>query len=191
MKEVVGASPSIPRIRATYLSALLCLFAGIGSIGVNLRPTLLPAGITNLHSSAFDYLPERDEGVSTSQSCSTTTPNGSRPPEEDGSFGKHYHGNGKLWTVLPLDGNVFAAPNRDGSLWEKFMWWRGVSGSLAVQGHRLDASVGPIRADIPSGYGGKGFQASRLIFPTEGCWEITGTVDGNSLTFIVLVKKRE
>jgi hypothetical protein len=191
MKEAVGASPSIPRIRATYLLTLLCLFTGISSIGVNLRSAQLRAALTSFHPTAFDYLLDRNEGVSMSHTCSTTSPNGSRPPGEDASFGKHFHGNGKLWTVLPLDGNVFAAPNPDGSLWEKFMWWRGVSGSLAVQGHRLDASVGPIHADIPSGYGGKGFQASRLIFPTEGCWEITGTVDGNSLTFIVLVKKRE
>ncbi len=47
----------------------------------------------------------------------------------------------------------------------------------------------PLRADIPEGYGLSGFQASGVIFPTEGCWEVTGRVGNVSLTFVTLVVK--
>jgi hypothetical protein len=35
-----------------------------------------------------------------------------------------------------------------------------------------------------------GFQASGVQFPTEGCWEVTGTVGTTSLTFVTFVIKR-
>lgn len=40
-----------------------------------------------------------------------------------------------------------------------------------------------------SDYGEHGFQATYLVFPTPGCWEITGGVGDARLTFVVLVKK--
>jgi hypothetical protein len=45
-----------------------------------------------------------------------------------------------------------------------------------------------LRAHIPSGYSGS-FQATRLVFPTPGCWEVTGRVGEASLTFVVVVVK--
>ena len=77
----------------------------------------------------------------------------------------------------------------DGSLAMKFPWWRGVQGPLRIDGRRLDASAPPLRADIPSGYGERGFQATSLIFPVPGCWEVTGRVGNASLTFITRVVK--
>jgi hypothetical protein len=73
----------------------------------------------------------------------------------------------------------------------KFLWWRGVRGKLTIQGQRLDAPAPPLRADIPGGYGDTGFQATGLIFPTEGCWEVTGKVGESSLTFVTRVVKVE
>jgi hypothetical protein len=66
----------------------------------------------------------------------------------------------------------------------KWPWWRGVKGQLTIEGQRLDASARPLRAHVGSGYGDTGFQASALIFPTPGCWEVTGRVDDASLTFV-------
>jgi hypothetical protein len=34
-----------------------------------------------------------------------------------------------------------------------------------------------------------GFHATALIFPTAGCWEVTGRVGDASLTFVVEVEK--
>jgi hypothetical protein len=62
-------------------------------------------------------------------------------------------------------------------------------GKLTIHGKRLDASAPPLRADIPEGYGDTGFQATGLIFPTEGCWEVTGKVGQTSVTFVTRVVK--
>ena len=59
---------------------------------------------------------------------------------------------------------------------------------MSIQGRRLDASGPPLRA-------GAGrlrrawLQASGVIFPTEGCWEITGQVGAARLTFVNFVIK--
>jgi len=75
----------------------------------------------------------------------------------------------------------------DGSLAMKWPWWRGVSGKLTIEGRRLDAPAPPLRAHIPEGYGDSGFQSTALIFPTQGCWEVTGIVGNAQLTFVTLV----
>jgi hypothetical protein len=49
----------------------------------------------------------------------------------------------------------------------------------------------PLRARIPDGYGDTGFQATALIFPTEGCWEVTGEVGDTRLTFLTPVVSSE
>jgi hypothetical protein len=42
---------------------------------------------------------------------------------------------------------------------------------------------------VPSGYGERGFQATYVIFPTQGCCEVTGRVDDAKVTFITRVVK--
>ena len=127
--------------------------------------------------------------------CPVTAPNGSPPPGELPSDA--YHGNGSLWTglwpggeiVFKPDGPGFVSP--DGSLEMKSPWWRGdgTVGLLSIEGRRLDSPAPPLRAHIPEGYGESGFQASVLIFPTEGCWEVTGRDGDASLTFVTLVSR--
>ena len=97
-----------------------------------------------------------------------------------------YHGNGRLWTLLYPQG-VVQRPRSDGSLREKFGWWRAGRGRLVITGHRLDGRAQPLRARVPAGYGPTGFQSSALIFPSEGCWRVRGAVGGASLTFVTLV----
>ena len=103
--------------------------------------------------------------------------------------------NSALWTSSWPEGRVVFEPGGpgfiedDGSLGMKWPWARRIQGQLAVGGRRLDDDAPPARAYIPYGYGDIGFQATYLIFPTPGCWEITGGVSGRSLTFIVLVEK--
>jgi hypothetical protein len=121
--------------------------------------------------------------------CAVTQPNGSLPPDETVES-QYYLGNGQLWTTLWPDGKIIMLPenqNIDGSLSMKWPWWRGVTGPLTIEGHRLDAEAEPLRAEIPEGYGDTGFQVSTLIFPSIGCWEVTGRVGEASLTFITKV----
>jgi hypothetical protein len=114
------------------------------------------------------------------------------------------YGNANLRVILWPHGNLIAGrlPNggsmatirRDGSISAKLAWWRGespklVGRKLVVTGRRLDAHASPLRADVPDGYGSLGVQPTGPIFPTVGCWRVTGRQGLVSLTFIVNVTK--
>lgn len=124
--------------------------------------------------------------------CPVTPPNGVRyaadPP--GGNFG-----NDALVTHLWSGGRIVFRPRgpgfvlADGALSMKFGWWRLGKGQLTIEGRRLDAPAPPMRARIPSGYGDTGFQSTALIFPTPGCWEVTGRLGQRTLTFVTLVEK--
>lgn len=71
----------------------------------------------------------------------------------------------------------------------KFPWWRApqVHGALHIQGRELALGL-PVGAIIPGGYGESGFQASGIVFPGAGRYEITGEAAGATLTFVTLVR---
>jgi hypothetical protein len=122
--------------------------------------------------------------------CAVTQPNHQIPPGQDGNAGAAtapYHGNGRLWTVLP-DGGVVRR-RRVGSIREKFPWWRARRGRLEISGRRLEGAAQPLRARVPGGYGPTGFQSSGIIFPRPGCWKVTGSAGGARLTFVTLVER--
>ena len=109
--------------------------------------------------------------------------------------GDQWFGNAALRVGLWSDGRVVFRPRgpglvlKDGSLSMKFPWERQVQGRLTIDGRRLDAPARPLQANIPDGYGDSGFQATALIFPTPGCWEVTGHVGQASLIFTTEVVK--
>jgi hypothetical protein len=121
--------------------------------------------------------------------CPVTRPNGSQPPGEK-TISTEYHGNGALWTVLPPDGILLVRRESDGRLSMKVPWWRGVTGTLAIEGRRLDGS-GIFSAHVPDGYGDSGFQATGVYFSSEGCWEVVGRVGSAELIFTVDVRVDE
>lgn len=122
--------------------------------------------------------------------CPVTEPNGMTPPGEQSN--PLHHGNGDIYTALWPDGIIPFSANgpgtirADGSLLMKFPWWRGegVSGPLQIRGRDLSGGLGEVSAEIPEGYGETGFQASGLVFPEEGCWEITATVGDTELVIV-------
>ena len=104
--------------------------------------------------------------------------------------GTSAYGNGKLVVLVDLAGVLVASGDMvhpDGSIWWKFPWWRLVPGHLTITGRRLDAPAPPLTSFVPNGYGDIGFQASGVTFPSEGCWQVTGTIAQTSLTFVTLV----
>jgi hypothetical protein len=117
--------------------------------------------------------------------CPITRPNESVPPGS--TFGAEFHGNGALWVGLWSSNVVVWQLEPDGSVEAKFGWWREERGKLRIEGRRLDAAAPPLTAHIPEGYGEAGFQATGIKFPTEGCWEVTGSVGNASLTFVTRV----
>ena len=92
--------------------------------------------------------------------------------------------------ILPSGGS-YATVNDDGSIWLKLGWWRGVAGRLVITGRRLDAPAPPLDADVPGGYGARGFVPSGLVFPTAGCWRVQGALGAARLSFVVKVTKLE
>ena len=102
-------------------------------------------------------------------------------------------GNDDLWVGgLGPDGVIVADARSiepDGSVGWKLGWWRIAPGKLTITGRRLDAPAPPLRGEAGDGYGISGFQASGVYFPTEGCWEVTGTVGDVTLTFVTFVLK--
>jgi hypothetical protein len=128
-----------------------------------------------------------------SPGCPITIPNGRKPPGERPSL--EDHGNGALWTALPPDGKIvagrpFVLP--DGSIRIKFPWWgsRRAGAHLTISGSSIQPRGGLTQAKISEGLtGAPHFWASGVIFPTEGCWRVTGTAGRASLTFVVFVVK--
>lgn len=129
--------------------------------------------------------------------CPTTLPNGRTPPGETAT--RSHHGNGELFTALWPEGEITFHPSGpgeirpDGSLAMKFPWWRGegIRGPIEVSGRRLDRRGSGVTAEMPAGYGDTGFQASALVFPSEGCWEVTARVGDAELSFVVEVLRSE
>ena len=101
-------------------------------------------------------------------------------------------GNSSLWVGgLWPQGRVIITPDNvgpNGRLRMKFGWYRLTSGYLTITGQRLDAPA-PWASGRTFGYGLTGFNASTVIFPTEGCWQVTGRAGQATLTFVIFVIK--
>lgn len=169
------------------------------SVGLSLTPSL-----------AQSQKPD----VTASFRCPVTLPNANEPPEPPSKVPariaernregvtlplvdqrperESFHGNGKLWTTLPpqvLPGGVIPALGDESARAVKMDWWQIGNRLLTIKGTRLDGhTVPPNRWSVPL------FGADRhvtVIFPTQGCWEITGKIhgiDGSALTFVVEVR---
>lgn len=115
-----------------------------------------------------------EEGYSRSDGkCFSTRPNGDVPPGEPES--QFSHGNGRIWTALPLDGVLDVIHSRgavlkDGSLEFKFGWVRPTDGRFEISGSRLDRKSKRARPHILPGYEGT-FQATSIAFPSRGMLE--------------------
>lgn len=134
--------------------------------------------------------PSISEGGS-EEICPLTLPNRSTPPDARDWPANDSYGNGKLWTLFWPHNLVIANARffEDEGIRMKWPWWRGVQGELRIEGRRVDGKAPPLTAEIPPGYGQSGFQPSGIFFPTEGCWEVTGTVGNAELTFVTIVVK--
>ena len=138
--------------------------------------------------------------VNTEPTCDVTLPNGvvagGTTEPQRGSYGNALLSVGPfgLWA----DGTVIFKPGGagvvlpDGALSMKFGWTRAIPGKLNVTGRRIDSEAAPLRSEIPCCYDPTGFQASALIFPTAGCWEVSAQIadrQDSKLTFVTKVIK--
>jgi hypothetical protein len=134
--------------------------------------------------------------------CGVTIPNRSKPPGERSGSG--HHGNGRLWTALPVDGKMVVtnkrpappgttagALHRDGSLSVKWPWWgiRSAGPRLIVTGKKQDAARARTLARI-SHRRTRYFWASVLQLPSQGCWHVTARARNARLSFVIAVSVR-
>jgi hypothetical protein len=129
--------------------------------------------------------------------CAVTVPNGDVPPGAPATF----HGNGLLATAAYV--TIRRAPEADGSIFEKFPWWgaRVPAKPLKITGQRLDflTPLAALRVHehfaaranegfVEGSPRGTRFWSSGVTFPTEGCWQVTGSVGSVRLSVVVLVQ---
>jgi hypothetical protein len=118
-----------------------------------------------------------------------------------------------LWVKPPDDSAVQGSPgygyyyvNEDRSIWAsawwtgegeyrlrvseegiKVGWFRPAGATLEITGRRIDAQAPPLDAHIPGGYPTR-FQATGLVFHTDGCWEVAARAAESELSFVVWVE---
>jgi hypothetical protein len=167
---------------------------------------LAALGVAALVIAALAVNAERSGSPGSSKAgtvCRVTIPPKWKVPTEAGfsaagfNYGNAYLRAALYWPrgtlsagILP-DGGSMATVNRDGSIYAKVGWWRGLPGQLIIWGRRLDADAPPLRAEAGTvlSYGSEGFVPSGLTFPTVGCWRVSGGIRHARLTFVVRVTK--
>jgi len=134
--------------------------------------------------------------------CPVTRPIPHRSPPPHlhaiGNFAYYLHGwygNTALWVGVPVDG-VLPANRPYGTPWAaskwgtKFPWWPVIPGHLTITARRLGGPSAGFRSRVtgPARVGKASFIPSGLYWPAPGCWQVTGSVSGRSLTFVAWVK---
>lgn len=112
------------------------------------------------------------------------------PPIVDNAPPGILYGNAALWVGLPPGGEALLLRQPDGTLRRKFMWWRLKPGRLTLEANRLDAASPLVQGEVGQAYGDSGFQATGIAFSSVGCWEVTGRLGSDSLSFVILVKEK-
>ena len=119
--------------------------------------------------------------------CPVTVPRQARQPA-DASDGLRWYGNAAVWVLLSVSGVLGTDPQQRRPWYSKVPWWRTVPGVLTIRAGPVGGLAAGFHADVPSGYDPTGFQPSGLYWPRLGCWQVTGTIAGQALTFTVWVK---
>lgn len=100
-----------------------------------------------------------------------------------------WYGDSKTLAVdLPIDG-VYRIQATEPTLSTKIAWWRYVAGTVNITARRFDGTSADIRTSTTDGYGASGFNPSGVEFTSEGCWRVTGSLDGHELSFVMFVRR--
>ncbi len=124
--------------------------------------------------------------------CPVTEPVWAKPPDDPAVDGSPEFG----YYFVNQDRSIYASAWWTGEEEDhlrvseegiKVGWFRPTGAVLEITGHRLDGQSPPVEAHVPCCYPTR-FQATGLIFPTEGCWEVNAQAAGSALSFVVIVK---
>jgi hypothetical protein len=121
-----------------------------------------------------------------------TKPPAFNPDELPVGYVDTWYGNDAIWIRLPKQGVVPASSDAgQATISAKFPWWRVLPGELEAWASRFGTAT-RLEADVRTvaEYGRTGFVPSSLVFDGPGCWEITGSLNGHTLSFVVMVVMR-
>lgn len=99
-------------------------------------------------------------------------------------------GSKAIWVRLPRGGVLPAQRDPGGrTISAKFPWWRVLGGQLHAWAHPLGRARPRLTAHVASAaaYGRKGFVPSFLRFSQAGCWLVTGSLRGHTISFVTRV----
>ncbi len=146
---------------------------------------LLSISASAIHDTAMVRIPVPD-GAPVVE-CPITLPNSTAPDE---ILNGPTFGDDTLVAGVAEDGVMVALrANGTDDGWSKHGWVRHARGQLQVTAHPIGGqdTVGQFSVVIPDGYGEVGYQVTSMSFTVEGCWEITGSIPGHSVTIVLWV----
>jgi hypothetical protein len=127
-----------------------------------------------------------------SKACRPTEPVWAKPPKDAAvqnspEFGYYFVNEDRsMWaSAWWVDQEAF--PWRVSEEGIKVGWFRPAGATLEITGQRLDGPAPPLEAHVPCCYPTR-FQATGLIFPTEGCWAVTAKAAESELSFVVWIE---
>jgi hypothetical protein len=156
----------------------------------------LLGGVSESHASASAQF-QRDTSCEVTPVPATLfTPPAPYPSIAPGK--NFWHGHKGLWTMLQPHGTWAGLPRNERGFRQKVFWWHpGFDGrvearpDLKVTGRRLDGPesfVHPAPATNAHHVDFGGWTIlTGIDVPTSGCWELTGTYRGQTLTFVVRI----
>ncbi len=126
--------------------------------------------------------------------CPVTKPNGNSAPHHGPN--PYAYGDGTLWTNLGTDGRfVFRGSGfglqADGSIYVKWAWWASIpGGQFLFDAKRLDGPGVVSSATFDPASDGSGVPGwiGGPIFSDPGCWQITASLGGDSMTVVVFLQ---
>lgn len=169
---------AVPRFFIFYLLMSIIL-AGCTASGV-LKPE------------ASALMPSALPGESTSAAaCPVTEPAWAKPPDDpavDGepAFGYYYVNQDRSMWASAWWTEAEEYQLRAGEEGVKVGWFRPAGAPLEITGLRVDGQAPPLDAHVPCCYPTR-FQATGLIFPTLGCWQITAEAGESEISFVLWV----
>jgi hypothetical protein len=113
------------------------------------------------------------------------------------STGEFWYGTNSLWTALYPAATWSHLPHDKSGYSQKVFWWAedyywrdNLEPDLIVTGRRLDADAPPLIASKATNGFHEELQSFMLVgveIPSAGCWEISGSYNGQQLSFVVWV----
>ena len=150
-----------------------------------------PANVTDSEPVSTTPAASQTEN-SAANSCPVTEPAWLKPPDDSAVQGSPEYGNyfanadqsilASAWWTEQEAYQLYA--REDGF---KVGWFRPEGAELEITGQRLDAQAPPLEAHVPCCYPTR-FQATGLLFPSEGCWQVVAKAADSELSFIVWVE---